>query len=343
MADTNILLRCKITKLAETIMPLVLADVPVVIYGKTGIGKSSVIRYELTPALGKILGLEAILHDYRLSQKDVVDFTGIPVIDPVLKRTDWTKSPFIPEDDGKLHVIFWDEVGHANVQQQHGLYGAVNERELGGYRFPMHNRMILATNMREDQGGDNKFLRPLGNRVAHVIAESDTQGFIENLKRWGWDSRLIAFYSLRPDQIHCESDTSAAFPTERTGELFNKVLKKLPVDAPKTAIENAAHAIMGEGYSRQFMTFLNNLAAGLPKIADILASPSKAKVPTDPHYQYVVASGVSKHLNIQNAVRFAEYLERLMPDVRSMAAHDAMTRDPALRNVPELKALVLGS
>ena len=155
MTDLNIMLRCKINKLSETILPLVVADVPVIIYGKTGIGKSSVIRHEVTPALGKILGLEAILHDYRLSQKDVVDFTGIPVIDPVLKRTDWTCPAFIPEDDGKLHVIFWDEAGHANVQLQHLLYGAVNDREMGGYRFPMHNRMILATNMREDQGGDN--------------------------------------------------------------------------------------------------------------------------------------------------------------------------------------------
>ena len=32
------MLKCKITKLADTILPLVLADVPVMIYGPTGVG-----------------------------------------------------------------------------------------------------------------------------------------------------------------------------------------------------------------------------------------------------------------------------------------------------------------
>ena len=343
MTDLNIMLRCKINKLSETILPLVVADVPVIIYGKTGTGKSSVIKYDLVPALSKKLGLEAILHDYRLSTKDVVDGTGMPVINHQLMRTDWTKPAFIPEDDGKLHVIFWDEAGHANLQLQHLLYGAVNDREMGGYRFPVHNRMILATNTREDQGGDNKFARPLNNRAAHVYAESDPQGHIENMKRWNWDPRLIAFYSLRPDQIHCESDTSPAFPTERSGEMLNRVLKTLPVDAPKLAIENSAHAIMGEGFTRQFVTFLNNLAAGLPKFPDILANPGKAKVPEDPHYQWVIGSKVSKEMNASNCLRLCEYLARLMPDVRSMAAHDAMTRDPDLKRFNPLQSLVLGN
>jgi len=38
-----------------------------------------------------------------------------------------------------------------------------------------------------------------------------------------------------------------------------------------------------------------------------------------------------------------EYLARLMPDVRSMAAHDAMTRDPSLKRFNPLQSLVLGN
>jgi hypothetical protein len=336
------MLRCKITKLAETILPAVVADVPVCIYGQTGIGKSSVVNYDLVPALSKILGIEAVMHDYRFSTKDVVDGTGMPIIDPVKRRTDWTCPAFIPEDDGRLHVIFCDEIGHANVQMQHLGYGLVNDRALGGFKLPKLNRVLLATNTREDQGGDNKLLLPFCNRMGHVLAESDATGHIENMKRWGYDSRLIAFLSLRPDEIQKVSDLNPAFPTHRSVEMLNKILKALPVDAPKSTIENSAHMVVGEGFTRQFVTFLNNLAAGLPKMSDIKANPLGAKVPTDPHYQWVIGSAVSKELNTQNAAHLSQYLERLMPDVRSMAAHDAMTRDASLKQVAALKALVLG-
>ena len=89
------------------------------------------------------------------------------------------------------------------------------------------------------------------------------------------------------------------------------------------------------------MTFITNLGANLPKIPEILASPGKAKVPSDPHFQYVVASAVAKNIDSKTATRFAEYLARLMPDIRSMAAHDAIARDGSLANNKELKELIL--
>ena len=344
-AEQKSVLKCKITKLAETIMMPVVANVPVMIYGQTGIGKSSVVKYDLIPLVAKALRFENnyTFHDYRLSTKDIVDGTGMPVIDHQERATFWTRPAFIPKDDGKLHFFFLDEFGHASVQLQHLAYGLVNDRALGEYPLPVNNRVILASNSREDQGGDNKMLLPLCNRMGHVIAEPDAPGLIEKMKRWGWDARLIAYLTLRPDEIQKVSEINPAFPTGRSLEMLNKVLKCLPQDAPKLTIENATHMIVGEGFSRQFMTFLSNLAAGLPKIADILAAPDKAKVPSDPHYQYVVASGISKNIEPKNAIRFAEYLSRLMPDVRSMAAHDAMTRDPILRSIKELAGLVSGN
>jgi len=343
MSEVKSVLRCKITKLAETILPLILADVPVCIYGQTGIGKSKVTEYEIVPSLGKILQMETVLHDIRLSTKDIVDGTGMPVVDQIKMITKWTRSPFLDDDDGKLHVYFLDEFGHASVQLQHLAYGWLNDRKLGDFRCPKHNRFILATNSREDQGGDNKMLKPMENRMGHVVAEPDAPGLIEKMKHWGWDARLIAFLSLRPDEIQKVSEINPAFPTARSLENLNKVLKRLPVDAPKIAVENSAHMICGEGFSRQFMTFLNNLTAGLPRMPDIKANPSKAKVPEDPHYQWVIGSAVSKELNMQNAAHLAIYLDRLMPDVRSMAAHDAMTRDPSLKTIGAINRLVLGN
>lgn len=334
------MLKCKVTKLSETILPLIYADVPVMIYGPTGCGKSSIMRNEIVPAIVSKYG-PSTLHDTRLSTKDIVDGTGMPIIDKEERATYWTRPAFIPKDDGQMHVMFFDEFGHSSVQLQQMAYSLVLDRGLGGFPLPKLNRVVLASNTRTDGGGDNKMLKPLENRMAHVSVEPDAPGLIEKMKHWGWDPRLVAYLTLRPDDIHKVSPNDPAFPTPRSLEMFNNVLKSLPLEANKGTVENMAQAVCGDGLSRQFMTFITNLAAGLPKLSDILASPSKAKVPSDPHYQYVVASAVAKNIDTKTASKFAEYLARLMPDIRSMAAHDAIARDPSLKNNKDLAELVL--
>ena len=334
------MLKCKITKLSDTIWPLVYANIPVMIYGPTGIGKSTVVRSELIPRIEREFGT-TISHDTRLSTKDIVDGTGMPVIVKEEMATYWTRPAFIPRDDGNMHVFLYDEFGHASIQLQQMTYSLVLDRALGGYPLPKLNRILLASNTRTDGGGDNKMLKPLENRMAHVMVENDAPGLIEKLKIWGWDSRLVAFLTLRPGEIHNVSQTDPSFSTPRSLEMLNNVLKSLPVDAKNNTLENVSQAIVGDGFTRQFMTFITNLGANLPKLPEILANPSKAKVPQDPHFQYVVAAAIAKNIDNKTATRFAEYLNRLMPDIRSMAAHDAITRDSSLADNKDLKALIL--
>ena len=334
------MLKCKITKLSDTIWPLVYANVPVMIYGPTGVGKSSVVKNDLVPHIEREFG-PTTLHDTRLSTKDIVDGTGMPIIDKDERATFWTRPAFIPGDDGNMHVMFFDEFGHASVQLQQMAYSLVLDRGLGGYPLPKHNRVLLASNTRTDGGGDNKMLKPLENRMAHVTVENDAPGLIEKMKIWGWDSRLVAFLTLRPGEIHNVSQTDPSFSTPRSLEMLNNVLKSLPVDVKNNTLENCAQAVCGDGFTRQFMTFITNLGANLPKLPEILANPGKAKVPQDPHFQYVVASAIAKNIDAKTATKFAEYLSRLMPDIRSMAAHDAIARDASLANNKDLKELIL--
>src|SRR6266566_570141 len=154
------MLKCKITKLADTVWPLVYANIPLMIYGDTGIGKSSVVKNDLVPRIEREFG-PTTLHDTRLSTKDIVDGTGMPIIDKEEMATFWTRPAFIPRDDGKMHFFLYDEFGHASVQLQQMTYSLVLDRGLGGYKLPVQNRILLASNTRKDGGGDNKMLKPL--------------------------------------------------------------------------------------------------------------------------------------------------------------------------------------
>lgn len=337
------MLKCKITKLADTIYPLIKADVPVRVVGPTGVGKSAVMNTEVMTRVRTDFG-PSTLHDIRLSTKDIVDGTGMPLIDKEKMATFWTRSAFVPEDDGGMHVIFFDEFGHASVQLQQMAYNVVHDRACGGYPLPKKNRVIIGSNTRADGGGDNKMLKPLENRMAHVEVEVDEPGFIEKTKMWGWDKRLIAFLQIRQELVHKVDQNNPSFPTPRSLENFNKVLKDteaMDLKLAKPILERAAHAILGEGFSIQFGQFLDRVTAGLPKIADILNDPKKTVVPKDQHHQWIMGNTIARNITPANATKFAVYLARMLPDVASMSVHDAIQRDKALNNVKELKELLL--
>lgn len=335
------ILKCKITNLADTIWPLVMADVPVCIYGATGIGKSKIMANEIMPKVRETFG-SGTLHDHRLSTKDITDGTGMPIIDREEKATYWTRPAFIPADDGKMHVMFYDEFGHASVQLQQMAYSIVHDRALGEFKLPKQHRVILASNTREDGGGDQKMLKPLENRMAHVFVEVDREGFQEKIKTWGWDIPLIVFLKFRPQFIHSVSETEPGFPTPRSLEALSRALtemKKNGQSPSATHMQTVAHAICGQGFATEFGQFLKQMGAGIPKIEDILANPSKAKVPTEAQYQQVVAQSIALHMKADNATAFAVYLQRLQADVAVGCVHAATTRDASLKGHKALKEL----
>ena len=332
------MLKCKITNLVSTIWPLVKADIPVFIHGKTGIGKSEIVNGELMDRMNSEYGA-TVIHDFRLSSKDTVDGTGMPDIDKAERATYWTRPAFIPKDDGKMHLVFLDEVGHASIQMQHVAYQLVRERRLGEFTLPKKNRMVLALNLREDKGGDNKLLKPFEARGAHIAVDLDHKGWAEEMKRRNMDTRLIAFINMRPELLHKLDENNPAFPTPRTIEFIGKVMQN---ESDTRVIRDMATACCGEGFSAQLATFLKDLGANIPRLSEIKKDPKGTKVPTDPHHQFVVASAISEAMTENDASTWAIYLARLpAADLASMAAHNAIKRVPKCGDVKALKNLIL--
>lgn len=330
------MLKVSTAKMADMIWPLVMADIPVLLHGKTGIGKSQVVRDELMPKITREFG-PSVLHDFRLSSKDIVDGTGIPDVDKEARATYWTRPAFIPADDGKMHVIFLDEFGHASIPMQHAVgYPLVLDRKLGEFPLPKHNRIILATNTMDDKGGDNKILKPLEGRMAHVEVLPDHKSWCATYAvERGLDPRLIAFIRLRPELFHRMDPSNVAWPIPRKHEWLDRILKQ---NTDLAVVEKCAIALCGDGFASQFMAFLQNLAASLPSLRDIKANPAKCKVPQDLQHQYVVAAAIVPNIKKTDAEIWAVYLKRLAPDIASMAAHNAQK---AIGNHPALQDLIV--
>jgi hypothetical protein len=47
-------------------------------------------------------------------------------------------------------------------------------------------------------------------------------------------------------------------------------------------------------------------------------------------------------MTAKNATVFAKYLARLLPDIASMCVTDAIGRDKALKDIPQLKEILSG-
>lgn len=334
------MLKVKVGKLAKAIWPFVKADIPVFVHGYTGIGKTEIISGELMRLVENHFG-PSVLHDFRFSSKEPVDGTGIPKIvqdEDGKWATIWTRPGFVDRDDGRMHIYYLGEIGHATIPMQHIAYQFVRERRLGEYNLPKKNRVILDLNTRDDKGGDTKLVKPLENRGLHVMAELDVAGWIEHEKAVGLDPRLVAFIKLRPELLHKMDPNNPAYPTPRSIEEVGKLMKN---GEPDSVVVDGAVGLCGEGFGMQLQTFLKDLGAQLPKLADIRANPEKAKVPTEPHHQYVVAAAISHEIDPQSADTWAKYLARLAPDIASMAANNAMQGNETLKANKALKSLIL--
>ncbi len=336
------MLTCKISKLVETIWPMVVADIPVLLYGRTGVGKSTVLANDLMKKVREIFGADSMWHDYRLSTMDTTDGSGIPDIvteSDGTRVTDWTRPGMIMREDGRMHLINLDEIGHASVQLQHSIgYRFVLDRQLGKFKLPALNRIVLCTNVKEDKAGDSKLVTPFNARMAHVMVENDTDSFLQWGVEHNLDRRLLAFWKLRGAAVlHKQDDGSNAVPCERTAEMLSRVMVG---NTDLGVIENCATALWGQGPAIQLVAFCRDLEAALPRLSEIKNNPDTAKVPKDVSHQYAVASAIAAQVTPADADIWAKYLARLSPDVASMAAHEAIKRHP-LTQIEALSKLLI--
>lgn len=344
------MLKVKIGDLADAIKPLIKVDIPVLVRGWTGIGKSEIAASQIVPWIESEFG-SCVLHDIRLSTKDVVDGTGMPIIDQQERATYWTRPAFIPQDDGRMHLFLMDEVGHAQVPLQHLLYQFVRERRLGEYHLPKNNRIVLMTNTREDKGGDNKLLVPLEGRMAHVLAELDVKGWMEHGKRKGFDARVLAFIDRRPQLLHFLANRSnenqkggdvADGPARYMPRTIEDVAKVMKLFGGDEKVVNAASiASCGEGFAAEFGQFRKDLAADLPRLVDIKTNPTKVKVPSNIQHQRVIAQAIAEVMTKDDVDTWTKYLRRIEGDLAAATAHQAMSAKPELRDNKALKELIL--
>ena len=148
----------------EALTLAVSADLPVLLWGEPGIGKTAAL-HQLAEALD--LPLTTVI----ASVHEPSDFAGLPVVgdDPATQGI-----PMAPPDwavrlarTGR-GLLFLDELSTAPPAVQAALLRLVLERRLGALRLPPGVRIVAAANPRSSSADGWELSAPLANRFVHL-------------------------------------------------------------------------------------------------------------------------------------------------------------------------------
>ena len=312
----------KINDLAAFIKAISLdLNEPVMVWGPPGGGKSAIVAQVTNEVSG-------ILVDIRLSQYDSVDLRGFPRI--VNEHMAWAPpvtlpfvgNPAFPTD--RPIILFLDEINSASPAVAAVAYQLINDRRVGEHVLLPNVRLIAAGNREGDKGVTNRMPLPLANRMIHVETIMDAESWVDHHLDTGGDPIFAAFFAFRP-QLICTFDPASPRKSFGTYRSWTKAAKIYSSDMPQS-IKNAGIAgAVGDGESAEFLGFAD-IAAKMPDLDTIMATPKTADLPEGVGMTYAVAVAVSGRMSVETVANADTYLKRLSPEFRVLAWQTATKR-----------------
>lgn len=332
----------------ETLALAVSANLPVLLWGEPGIGKSAALRQ-----LAR--GLDVPMETVIASIHEPSDFAGLPIVgdDPATQGV-----PMAPPDwavrlarQGR-GLVFFDELSSAPPAVQAALLRVVLERRVGSLELPGPVRVVAAANPAGSAADGWHLAAPLANRFVHLQWAHDPQVVARGLAgTWPVADlpRLEAargrsalaqargtvsgFLTARPGLVHhLPADAQArggAWPSPRTWEMVLRLLTfALSAEVSAEALATAVVGAVGDGAGLEFVNYLREL--DLPDPDRVLADPGAFALPDRGDRQLAFLVAVVSAVQSQTTrarweaawAVLAKAVDAGVPDVAARAAAD---------------------
>lgn len=281
----------------EALTLAVAADLPVLLWGEPGIGK--------TAALTQLAAtLELPLTTVIASVHEPSDFSGLPVIgdDPAengvpMAPPDWAVQ-LVRAGRG---LLFLDELSTAPPAVQAALLRLVLERRVGALRLPPGVRIVAAANPRSSAADGWELSPPLANRFVHLQWVHDADVVVRGLGGvWpraalpvldgGRLPEAVAYarravcglLGARPALVHrlpsSEGGRGGAWPSPRSWDMALRLTAfATAADASRDVLSMLVRGTVGDGPGLEYLAYLDRM--DLPDPEDLLADPAGAELP----------------------------------------------------------------
>jgi len=313
------------SKAASAIQVGLNADIPVMIWGAPGVGKSETVFQ-----IGASLGIP--VRDIRLSQMDPVDIRGIPSC--LDGYTIWNVPHFLPNPDVEPEgIMFFDEINQASHSVQAAAYQLILDRKVGDYELPEGWRIICAGNRAQDRALANKMSSALNNRLIHVDFEPQLNDWVNWANNNNIRPEIVSFMRFRPEMLHDHDPGKdhRSFATPRTWAYASRILDNATPDLEYEMLI----AAVGEAAAGEFMSYIR-IYRDLPDIESIEKDPQGTPMPSEPASLYATAGMLSEHMTEKNIPKVNEYLRRMPDEFQVPTVKMTIQRSPDLLETKEM-------
>ena len=281
--------------LAKAIETSLEINVPLMIWGSPGMGKSKIVAQTLDKH-------GYAMKDLRLSTMDTVDLRGFP--EKKGERTSWLKPSFFPEADQKT-CIFVDEITQCSPEMQGAALQMIYDFAVGDHPFPKDTRIILAGNRTTDRTGATAMISALKNRVISVTAETNYEDWIEFATQQNYWSSTIGYINFQPQHLNTfdPSKEQDAFATPRSWEMVSKL-----EHADNNLMYDLVSGLIGKEIAPAFIAF-DRLTTQID-VEGILKDPLTANLPHKADERYALMTGVSSRIK-KNLKKYGESAAKL--------------------------------
>lgn len=347
----------KLSDAQKIVRNAVKTNIPVMLWGPPGIGKSSVIHQTAKE-------LNRVVVDLRLAQLEPTDLRGVPMPNRETGRAEWYLPAFWPtsarEDttrtvvdaDGKETkvpvkageclegpgIIFLDEIEKAPVSVKNASLQLVLDRMVGSYRLPDDWSIVCAGNREEDGAFSQPLGSALSNRMIHLEIDPDVEAWASWARDNEVEEDIIGFLHFKQDLLYKQTEEHA-FPTPRSWVIASNLIKA--VKSNKDQKELLASAV-GRGAAMEYVTWANVYKNVNPE------EVFEGKMPDfngqEQSFKYAVALSVAFHLRKRkNGIKKSEehvanFLGMLSPELRvvflkqqTLQTMEAMAKHPAFK------------
>ncbi|GGW95001.1 ATPase AAA [Streptomyces malachitofuscus] len=281
----------------EALTLAVAADLPVLLWGEPGIGKTAALT-QLAAALD--LPLTTVI----ASVHEPSDFSGLPIVgdDPAEQGV-----PMAPPDWAVRLVragrglLFLDELSTAPPAVQAALLRLVLERRIGALRLPPGVRIVAAANPRASAADGWELSPPLANRFVHLNWIHDHEVVVRGLGgTWpratlprldprklpeavSFARRAVCeFLTARPPLVHrlpnSETRRGGPWPSPRSWEMtLHLIAFATAAGSSRDVLSLLVRGTVGDGPGLELLASLDRMDLPDPEV--LLADPARAELP----------------------------------------------------------------